>query len=159
MFVPNPSTLYELIRVELISEADAGGATVANCTVLDKEDIQTGERVYLAWPFPNLTDKVLPGNANGQHMITNGFPAHDGTIGPLALYVGDANGQINSDLIGGLGLPDNRHVCYRVTWRERGSVVDPGEPPVTTDPTAVVTALNRIAAALEAFNAHIGVPK
>ena len=38
-----PSSRYELVRAELIDEAHAGGNTVATCTVLDKNGIQTGE--------------------------------------------------------------------------------------------------------------------
>lgn len=148
----NPSSLYELVRVELIGEAEAAGNTVASYQVFDKGGLLTGERVYLAWPWPNLEQAQLSGNQNGQHMITNGYDAAAGLIGPLALFVGDVNEQPISDVIGGLGLPNNRHVSFRLVWRERGAVepidpVDPGEPSAT-----LIAALDRLTATLrEAF--------
>ena len=98
--VPNPATPYELARVELLDEYAAGGGTVAKFQVL-ADGVVTGERVYLAWPFPELSNRLLPGNPNGEHMITNGYDAAKGHRGPLALYVGDAAGGVISDVIGG----------------------------------------------------------
>lgn len=120
VYVPDPTTRYELIRAELIDEAAAGGSQVATCVVLDEDGIQTAERVWLAWEFPDLkAGWGLPGNPNGQHIISNGYPAASGKVGPLALYVGDGSHNPTGDIIGGVGLPDNRHVSYRMTWRER----------------------------------------
>jgi hypothetical protein len=121
-YLPVPSAKYALVRAEFIPEAAAAGATVATCAVFDKDNVQTGENVYLAWPWqkwPALEGWGLPGNPNGQHMITNGYkpPA----LGPLEIFVGTAgNPPVPiSDIIGGIGLPINRHVCYRFTWKER----------------------------------------
>jgi hypothetical protein len=156
-YVPNPSTKYELIRCELIPEGDAGDTTVAHYQVLDKDNLMTGERVYLAWPWPEIKFRQLPGNANGQHMIINGYDAAAGKVGPLALFVGDAKGEIISDVIGGLGLPNNRHVCYRLVWRERGAgTVTPPPPPeggggsATENLGDVVAAIDRLTAAVRA---------
>ena len=123
---PVPGARYALLRAELIDEVAAQGNIVATCAVLDANGIQTAENVYLAWPYPNMTDKALPGNPSNQHMITNGYTPPE--VGPLALYVGDANGAPISDIIGGLGLPYNRHVCFRATWRERGAQQPPTDP-------------------------------
>jgi hypothetical protein len=126
VFQPLPSTRYELKRVELIDEAATSGTTVANCVVLDKDGIETGERVWLAWPWPGMGDgKSLPGNPNGQHMMS-GLPYNPPDIGPGGLYVGDAAGEPISDIIGGLGLPWNRHVSFRLAWKERMAIADPG---------------------------------
>jgi hypothetical protein len=155
---PVPSSKYELIRAELVSEADAGGSTVATCVVLDKGGIQTAERVWLAWAWPELkAGWGLPGNASGQHMITNGYPAHTGALGPLGLYPGDANHNPIGDLIGGVGLPDNRHVCYRFVWRERGAT-QPVDGSTAVDLTATNALLERQVAILEALARHLGVP-
>jgi hypothetical protein len=152
-YVPVPSARYELIQVVLIDETEAAGQTVANFTVLDKNGVQAYERVWLAWPWPTMTDRSLPGNPNSQHMITNGYNPPD--RGPLAMYVGDTGGNTISDMVGGLGLPFNRHVCYYMTWRERGSVEpDPEpEPEPNGDYGAV---LERIASALERLTTHLG---
>jgi hypothetical protein len=154
---PWPDTDYKLVRVELIGEEAAKGQTVATCIVLDENGIQTAEEVVLAWPWPGLTAYAGMGNQNGQHMITNGFtpPA----IGPLALYVG--HGLLNnSDIVGGLGLPFNRHVSYRATWRKRGAVTPP-PPDDNTDAPAdlapVMAKLAAIDAKLTALSEHLGL--
>jgi hypothetical protein len=162
VYVPNPSTQYELVHADLINEAEAAGGTVATFQVLDKNNVQTGERVFLAWPFPSLANHQLPGNQNNQHMIVNGYDAAGGVIGPLALYVGDTNGNVISDVIGGLGLPNNRHVCFRVVWKERGtSTTTPTtpttDPVTTTDLTATNALLQQILVALKIIGAHLGV--
>lgn len=154
----HPATPYELLKVELIDEGAAGGTTVATCVVLDRNGVQMGERVYLAWPWPNLTEHALPGNPNGQHWIGNGYAPPN--LGPLALYVGDTEGKPISDVVGGLGLPHDRHVSYRATWQERGSApttdsgTDGGD--LVIDVTALVEPLERIADALERLAAHLG---
>lgn len=148
-----PAAQYELVRMELIDEVAAQGNTVATCEVLDKEGFQTAASVYLAWPWPNLTERALPGNQVGQHPITNGYKPDEG-LGPLALYVGDAAGNVISDVVGGLGLPYNRHVSFRATWLER----DPAEPGDGGDggDGEVVGLLLRIAEGIERLVRHLG---
>lgn len=159
-----PSSLYELVKAELIGEAEAAGNTVATCIVLDRNGVQASERVYLAWPWPVLDGgKLLPGNPNGQHMVTNGYDAARGDIGPLALYIGDEKGDVISDAIGGLGLPNNRHVCYRVTWRERGAADGGGDGDTggggTGDNLAATNGLlQEIYSVLFDLARHLGVP-
>lgn len=156
-YVPNPSTRYELARVELLDEYAAGGGTVAKCQVL-ADGVVTGERVYLAWPFPSLEQRLLPGNPNGEHMITNGYDAAQGQRGPLALYVGDAAGGVISDVIGGLGLPNNRHVSYLATFRPRaGAPSGPGADEAALALQARIAAgVERAAGAMERLAAHFG---
>ena len=142
-YVEQSASRYALYSVALIDEPTngVGGPTVATCTVLDANGIQVAERVYLAWPWPDLQQRALPGNPNGQHFISNKFfPPNKG---PLALYVGDASGNVLSDVIGGLGLPEGHHVSYRVTWRERVSTPEPPpvEPPPGDDLAAGLAAL------------------
>lgn len=154
---PMPSARYELVRADLIDETAAAGNTVAKCVALDKNGIETGERIYLAWPWPGMQDgKSLPGNPNGEHML-NGLTYNPPDIGPGALYVGDATGAPISDIIGGLGLPWNLHICFRLTWRERGAVVvtppppppDPNPNPNPVEPTSLEYDVARIAEAVE----------
>jgi hypothetical protein len=155
-YAARPSAMYELVYVKLISEALAGGSTVASFAVYDKSGVAVSEVVWLAWPWPSLSDgKLPPGNANGQHMIVNGFNAAGGEIGPLAMYVGDAKGNIISDVIGGLGLPNNRHVCYQMAWKERGGVnpPDPGDG----DNADVLAAIAALDARVKALALHLGL--
>lgn len=125
---PVQGSKYELYRVRMRDEYEAGGQTVANCSVLDKNGVNTGLSVRMAWPSPGpqFTDSALPGNPNNQHMITNGFDANQ-KVGPLALYVGGHNAP-DSDIVFGLGLPWNRHVSFDVVFKERGGVVVPPDP-------------------------------
>ncbi len=129
--VPAPEATYELIRAILIGEEAAQGNIVATVQVLDKDNIPARVNCYLAWPWQgwqypqDFQNKLLPGNPNlpYQHMITNKYdpqafgPGAD--PGPLAIYIGDPNGKVISDVIGGLGLPGGRHVCYDLVFRER----------------------------------------
>ena len=158
-----PATRYALVRVELIDEVAAQGNTVATCVVLDRGGLMIGQPVSLAWPWPGLTDYALPGNPNNQHMITNGYapPA----VGPLALGIRE-QGVIISDVVGGLGLPFNRHVSYRATWRERDPDApepggDDGDDGAFDDPLCELLAQGlaaqlRIADALERLAGHLG---
>jgi hypothetical protein len=156
-----PKAQYELIRVELIDENQAQGNTVASCYVLDKEGLQVGTPVSLAWPWPDLTDYALPGNPNNQHPITNRyFPPE---VGPLALCI-RVNGVIISDIVGGLGLPGGHHVSFRATWRERSAPGNPDPEPPDDPPDntflglwlRAVEAQERMAAALERLAGHLG---
>lgn len=160
--VPRPNTCYELIRVELIDEPSAQGNTVATCAVLTTEGIQIAQPVSLAWPFPDLTEFALPGNPNNQHMITNGYAPPN--LGPLALCIRE-NNIIISDIVGGLGLPWNRHVSYRATFQERlpDSPPDNDDDPDIPDTDTMdlwqreVAAVEDIAHSLRLLIAHFGV--
>lgn len=120
-----PGSTYALRSVALIDEAAAQGNTTAACFVLDKDGLPVGgERVWLAWPWAGGNDtsfpeRGLPGNSNypATHVITNGYWPPE--RGPLAIYVGDAVGVVRSDVVCGLGLPLNRHVCYQMVFQER----------------------------------------
>ncbi len=158
-YVAKPESKFELVRVELVDEAAAQGNTVATCVVLDANGVQTADTVYLAWPFPALGNVLRPGNPNGQHMITNGYNPPD--LGPLALFVGDASGAPISDIVGGLGLPWKRHVCFRATWRERGSSTGGGDTGGSEGENGaalvrIAASAERAAAALERLAAHLG---
>jgi len=135
-----PDTEYELVLAELIDETASGNNTVATCVVLNEANIQTAAKVYLSYPYwrlenaaahvgdpeARLQNKLLPGNPSGEHVISNGY--YPPAVGPLALYVGDNAGRINSDIIGGVGLPYKRHVCFRFTWRKRAVAEEPDTP-------------------------------
>ena len=123
---------YQLLKAELIDEKSAAGNTVAKYMVFDKNNLPSSDEVRLAWPWPTLETSQLSGNPNSQHMITNGFdPAK--TVGPLGMYVADKSGTPISDIIGGLGLPNNRHVCFNLIWKERTIA-----PPPSDDNTGTV---------------------
>lgn len=169
-----PWTSYELVQARLIDENAAGGNTVASYVVVDCFGTPISENVYLAWPWPTLDGgKLLPGNQNAQHMVTNGYspPA----LGPLAVYVGDAQGRINSDVVGGLGLPFKRHVSFFLAFKRRcgqifATATPMPQPSGTPQPTVTPAPsggavdlsetnglLRQILAALEALARHFGV--
>jgi hypothetical protein len=170
-YFERPETKYQLVSAELIGEADAGGNTVATVSVLDKNNIPKATTVYLCYPWEGhgfdskFANMLRPGNSALpiQHVITNKYPSTLATGGPLAICVGGSGGNVDSDVIGGLGLPDARHVSYALTFKERGAVVvppvePPDEPPVTPpdDGTLATAYLAEIVTQLKRLNAHLG---
>jgi hypothetical protein len=134
----NPTALFRLLRVDLLDERanGVGGPTIANVAMVDAAGLAVmTARVALCYPWTpefaglRFENALPPGNPAYpyQHIITNGYwpPA----LGPLAIAVLDADGNIISDVIGGLGLPKNHHVSFAMTFREVGAPdVEPGEP-------------------------------
>lgn len=127
-YLPAPQTKFELIRAQLIDERTAQGQTVASVQVLDATNLPLRVNCYLAWPwggwqYPNrFAERLLPGNPNYpyQHVITNKYNPSTQS-GPLAIYIGDSEGNVLSDVIGGLGLPAGRHICFDLVFRERSA--------------------------------------
>lgn len=175
-FLPAPETKYELIRATLVDEVTAQGNIVATVQVLDKDNIAARVNCYLAWPwrgwqFPQgFQDKLLPGNPNlpYQHMITNKYnPGGFGPSaepGPLAVYIGDSQGNVISDVIGGLGLPGGRHVSYDLVFRERtaGGSTGGGTGGGGTGGTGggdLAAQLQRIEEKLDRLMMHLNVPE
>jgi hypothetical protein len=140
VYVERPESTYQLVQARLIDEASAGGNTVAKFVVVDCFGTPISENVWLAWPWPTLDGgRLLPGNQNSEHMIVNKYDGAQGEIGPLAIYVGDGAGRIISDEIGGLGLPNGRHVSFYLAFRKRCGLLPTATPvPVVTTPTPVV---------------------
>lgn len=171
-YLPAPAARFELIKAELIDEETAQGQVVASVHVLDATNLPVQIHCYLAWPWqgwqhPNrFENRLLPGNTNYpyQHMITNKYNPSE--PGPLAVFVGDRDGNVLSDVIGGLGLPAGRHVGYHLVFRERSGATAPVEPtppvgpPVTGDLAQAVAGLAaqlaRVEAKLDRLAKHLG---
>jgi len=132
--IPIPGSTYECVGVRLVPETEAQGQNIATIMVLDEDNTPKSAPVYLGWPFDGttrLTNRSLPGNQNypAQHVISNSFDPKS-MRGPLAVYVGGADGNIVSDVVGGLGLPYGHHISFHVTFRERAAgVVTPAVMP------------------------------
>jgi hypothetical protein len=155
--VPVPSAPYELLLAELIDEYASQGNTVVTVVVLNKDGVQTAERAFMAWPFPALDAGESPvgaGNPSNQFAATSPFPSN--VIGPLAFHVGDKDGNVLSEIIGGYGLPDRHHIGGRVTFRERSAIVIPPDPDPDPNPVPDSVALTRIAVSLERLTEHLG---
>lgn len=125
-----PNSRYEVYSVRLRDEYEAQGNTVARCKVLDKNAVDTGIAVRMAWPGegPTFQSSALPGNPSNEHFVPNKY--WPPSLGPLALYVG-AHNQPESDIVYGIGLPEGHHVSFDVIFRERVAT----QPPVDPDPT------------------------
>jgi hypothetical protein len=149
-----PGSKYRLVYAALVAEAAAGGQQVAAFAVRNAAGIDIAAAVWLAWEWPRLdAGRLLPGNQQAQHIIWNAYDAALGKRGPLALYVGDADGNVLSDVIGGVGLPNNRHVCYRFVWQERAAEPEP-EPSAES---AIVAELRVTNGLLRELAVHLGV--
>lgn len=127
-YIPVPESKWELIQAALIDEVTAQGTTIARVIVKDKDGIDAHVSCYLAWPWDRwqapspFQNKLLPGSANYpyEHVIINKYDAPS-SQGPLAIYLGDRDGTVLSDVIGGLGLPHGHHVGFHLVFRERGA--------------------------------------
>lgn len=169
-YFPAPEAKYELIKAELIDEEAAQGQTVANVHVLDAAGLPQQVHCYIGWPwqgwqYPNrFEDTGLPGNPNYpyQHMITNKY--NPSGQGPLAIFIGDRAGNVLSDVIGGLGLPAGRHVCFYLVFRERSAEQGTGtETETETDNSELLqkiadlaAQLGRIEGKLDRLSQHLG---
>lgn len=178
-YLPAPEARFELVRVDLVDEVAAQGNTVATVHVLDENGVPVRVNCYLGWPwegwrFPRrLENRLLPGNPNVpyQHVITNGYnPGGTGAgakPGPLAIYLGDQQGQPISDVIGGLGLPKKHHVSFDLVFKARSNGNggdanppdgDPGGGQGAPEPdTDVAAQLQRIEDKLNRLLQHMGV--
>ena len=157
-YTQNLSTRYQLTSVRLRDEDEAQGQTVARVTVLDKDgnnNYNTG--VYLFWPYPSVDNSAVANNSNYpyEHLVVNAYSPPG--LGFLGIYVG--LGEIDSDLIGGLGLPNGHHVSFDMTFQERGGdpVDPPIDPPIDPDDGDILERLQRIEAKLDKLSYHVGV--
>lgn len=135
-------TVYRVVDVGFDNEEQADGDTRILVTVLDENGQVTKAKVVHAWPQQHMQgrsaysmnmwdehvfDWATPGHAaefaQGQG---NYMPDKDGPLGPYVIFVEqDKYGDpVPSDWLVGFGLPGNRHVRYRVTYRECTAYVD-----------------------------------
>lgn len=133
-----PNSKYEIAFVGFRTEEESRGQSIAQCSVLNREGINTGTPARLSWPGqgPTFEQSLLPGNPNNQHIIVNGY--NPPNMGPLAIHLGSKDAP-ESDIVYGLGLPYNRHVGYDIVFRERGVHVDP----VIDDPSSDLESLRK----------------
>jgi hypothetical protein len=169
-YLPAPAEKYELAKASLVDEETAKGQVVALVTVLDRDNLPAQVQCYLAWPWQGwqhparFENTGLPGNAHVpyQHVITNKYDPHT-QQGPLAIFIGDKEGSVLSDVIGGLGLPGGRHVGYQLVFRERAEQAhEPGnEPGGDGDPLQPIgdlaMQLQRIEAKVDRLAKHFGL--
>jgi hypothetical protein len=129
---PMKETRFQLVDFDIFTEDESQNETKAiihvfkRVMVAGKEELLPARvRCYLAWPIDSagnpdsLESWQLPGNVNVpyEHIITNGFAPPK--KGPLAIFIGNDQGGIDSDVAGGLGLPNNRHVSFNLVFAER----------------------------------------
>ena len=113
-----PSQQYIVTHLRLVDEYESNGKTEAVCGSNGRRDF------YLCWPYSegktSFENMALPGNNNGIHIITNGY--NPTGYGYLAIAIGK---PIISQVVGGLGLPNNHHVSYEINF---GRLIDPIDP-------------------------------
>ena len=174
-YLPAPTAKYELVKANLVDQETARGQTVATVTVLDRANLPAQVQCYLAWhgtvgdtPHASKTPFCLATATSPTStwlpVYTTPTPTTTPTgAGPPAIFIGDRDGNVLSDVIGGLGLPGARHVGYQLMFRERGEEAqDPGDelgedgdsPPPAGD---LAAELQRIEAKLDRLAKHLGV--
>lgn len=114
-----PNQEYVISHLRLIDEEEANGRTIAYCSSTDGR----GD-FYLSFPWrpgdTNFQNSIAVGGSNGQHVITNGYSPPD--LGWLAIHMGK---KPISQIVGGLGLPFNRHVSFEIVFTPKDSIVPP----------------------------------
>lgn len=95
---------YKVTELELIDETTAQGRTIAYC--------DSPSQLYLCYPYrrgyKNFENEIPVGK---EVVIANGFNPND--YGYLAIK------SENGDVVGGLGLPANHHVSFKIKWEEK----------------------------------------
>ncbi len=117
-----PAQRYHCTHVAVIDEVAAGGRTLCTVMVLDQAGaLLSAQDARLAYEYSGQSNQFatyLPAsNDKGEFIITNkGWPP---ALFPLAVVVLDAEGYIDSDVVGNLGLPLGHHVSFVITFQER----------------------------------------
>lgn len=130
MVVLTPNQLYKVETLTLIDENTALGKTV--CTFFVEEQ---KHKCFLGFPFAsdgNFKNRLPVGGSNNEHVITNGFNPSNGNFGPLSIYVGDERGNCISEIVTGLGLPNNHHVSFVVGFKKINSTTTETPSDLTT---------------------------
>lgn len=169
--IPFPESKWKLVRASLIDEMTAQGQTVARVIVRDKDGIEAQVPCFLGFPWKGwspgdrISNHLLPGNTNFpyEHIVSNKFDPEGGRQGPLSIFIGDAHGNVESDLIGGLGLPKGHHVSYHLVFQERNGDSPVAPPPSSDDeqgetaPSTLQSQLDRIEQKIERIAQHFGL--
>lgn len=126
-----PGSKYRCVNVFTINEDDAKGQTTILVSVKRKDGTVANERVIMATGYngdiSHFDDYLTPGNSYVpvQHTMADehtgkGCSFHPPDLGPLAIFVaGSSNEQINSDVVGNLGLPNSHHIGFFIEYHER----------------------------------------
>lgn len=126
-----PESKYRCVNVFTINEDDAKGQTTILISVKRKDGTVANERVILATGYngdaSHFDEYLTPGNSfvpiqhtMGDDHSGKGCSFHPPDLGPLAIFVaGSSNDQINSDVVGNLGLPNSHHVGFFIEYHER----------------------------------------
>lgn len=126
-----PETKYKCVNAMVINEENAKGQTTIFVSVKNKNGTYANDQVIMATGYQGQSDKfddyLTPGNSFRpvQHILAD---SHNGSgctfippaLGGIAIFVAGSDiKQINSDVVGNLGLPYAHHVSYMLEFVER----------------------------------------
>ena len=107
-----PDSKYKVSELSLIDENEAKGKVIAYC--------DSPSQLYLCFPYrkgqTTFANEIPVGK---EVVISNGYNPPD--YGWLAIKTEEG------DIVGGLGLPYNRHVSFNIKF-ERQHIVTPPQP-------------------------------
>lgn len=130
-----PNQEYIVSHLRLKDEEEANGKTIAYCESAGRKDF------YLAWPwrqgYTSFKNKVPTGGSQGEHVISNGYNPPD--FGYLAIHLGK---EPISQIVGGLGLPYNRHISFEIGFDKVDSVTP--DKPTKPLPNSIVWPVGNI---------------
>lgn len=119
---------WELTGYAYQDETESGGKHNIYVTVLDEHGApMSGVPVWQEWPDDRVSQLTI-GGVTDFGVWGGPFYPEEGQVGAYSVYVEDKD---LSDVVAGMGLPVNRHVCYYLTfqWRADAVVNPPDEPP------------------------------
>jgi hypothetical protein len=128
---------WQLVSLNYRDENASGGNHNIYYTVLDENGIVvSGINCWQGWPDGETFEVAQAGQANIG--IWGGpFYPDRGEVGPYFAWIGN---RAQSDIVRGMGLPVNRHVCYDLTFKRVTSIPDPIDPPEVLDLGRVIRA-------------------
>lgn len=116
---------WELAGFAYQNEEESGGRHNVYITCISETGAPvSGIPVHQAWPDGDISQWTL-GGVTDFGLYGGPFYPDQGQAGAYSVYV---DSKEHSDVVSGMGLPANRHVCYLLTFRRVVQAAVPVDP-------------------------------